>query len=77
MPRLKGLHSQALAVALLVEEEDGGTRCSLRSKSLVDVNAVARQFGGGGHARAAGLTIPEGLPAAKAKILAALSRELE
>lgn len=66
-----------IAVALLVEEEDGGTRCSLRSKTLVDVNAVARQFGGGGHARAAGLTIPEGLPEAKAKILAALSRELE
>lgn len=32
-------------------------KVSLRSKSYVDVNAVAKQFGGGGHVRAAGCTM--------------------
>ena len=49
------------AWALLVEQADGGTRCSLRSRAGVDVNAVAGQLGGGGHARAAGATL-EGSP---------------
>jgi bifunctional oligoribonuclease and PAP phosphatase NrnA len=66
-----------IVTALLVEEEDGGTRCSLRSKSTVDVNAVAQQFGGGGHARAAGLTMPDGLTEARTKMIAVLNRELQ
>ena len=45
------------AWVLLVEQEDGGTRCSLRSRAGFDVNAVAGQLGGGGHARAAGVTL--------------------
>jgi len=40
--------------ALLVEEEDGRIRLSLRSKRDVDVARIAAIFGGGGHARAAG-----------------------
>jgi phosphoesterase RecJ-like protein len=65
-----------IAVALLVEQDDGGTRCSLRSKSTVDVNAVAQSFGGGGHARAAGLTMNEKIEQAKKKIIAALMEKL-
>ena len=33
-------------------------RVSLRSKGAIDVAAVARQFGGGGHKNAAGCTVP-------------------
>ena len=33
-------------------------KVSLRSKSYVDVNKVASYFGGGGHVRAAGCTMP-------------------
>jgi len=40
--------------ALLVEEDDGRIRLSLRSKRDVDVARIAELFGGGGHARAAG-----------------------
>ena len=40
--------------ALLVEEDDGRIRLSLRSKRDVDVARIAGLFGGGGHARAAG-----------------------
>lgn len=48
------------------------TKVSLRSKAVagsVDVNAVAKEFGGGGHVRAAGAKIAIGLEEAKAKLL--------
>lgn len=40
--------------ALLKEEQPGKFRISLRSRETVDVSALAHEFGGGGHARAAG-----------------------
>lgn len=48
------------------------TKVSLRSSGPIDVNAIARQFGGGGHVKAAGATIP--LPAAEVveRVLAAV-----
>lgn len=36
---------------------DGGTKISFRSNGAVDVNALARRFGGGGHVRAAGALV--------------------
>ena len=51
-------------VAMLLTEVPDGTKVSLRSRSRVDVGALAAAFGGGGHARAAGFTF-EG-PAADA-----------
>jgi bifunctional oligoribonuclease and PAP phosphatase NrnA len=41
-------------VALLFREVGDGTKVSLRSNGEVDVNAVAREFGGGGHRKASG-----------------------
>lgn len=44
-------------VVLLTETPEGEVKMSFRSKpgeGAVDVNALARRFGGGGHARAAG-----------------------
>lgn len=41
-------------VAMFLYPVDGKYKISLRSNYLVDVNAVARHFGGGGHVRAAG-----------------------
>jgi len=47
---------QGVEVSLLcMERTDGSSRISLRSKRLVDVCAVARHFGGGGHIRASGI----------------------
>ena len=44
---------------LMIEPPDGSAiRVSLRSKGQVDVARFAEQFGGGGHARAAGLKLP-------------------
>jgi phosphoesterase RecJ-like protein len=45
------------AVALYTEQPDGSIQVSLRSRGPVDVNRVARRYGGGGHAHAAGATL--------------------
>ena len=63
-------------VALLFKEvEPGMVKVSMRSKSVADVNAVAKRFGGGGHARAAGLTMKAPLERVQEKVLAAAREE--
>ena len=63
-------------VAVLMKEvEAGKCRASMRSKG-VDVSAIATEFGGGGHVRAAGCTIEEPLGVAKAKLLQAISHHI-
>ena len=48
---------RAVDCAVLVREEEGKVRLSLRSKERYDVNRLAADmFGGGGHRRAAGAT---------------------
>ena len=42
------------AVAFFKEVDDGEWRVSLRSKGGVDIGAIARRYGGGGHRNAAG-----------------------
>jgi phosphoesterase RecJ-like protein len=60
------------ATALLKEKRDGSVKISLRSVPGVDVSAVARQFGGGGHRQAAGATLNGPLAEAEAQLLVAL-----
>lgn len=43
-------------VGLLLEREDGSVKVSLRSRGRINVNRVARAFGGGGHVYASGAT---------------------
>ncbi|MFW6079850.1 MAG: DHH family phosphoesterase [Gemmatimonadota bacterium] len=60
-------------VALLFRQvKDGSTKVSLRSNGDVDVNAIARRFGGGGHIRASGALIGEPLDAARGEVLDAV-----
>lgn len=50
--------TKGVEVAILITEvEPGVNKVSLRSNNIVDVNAVAQKFGGGGHIRAAGCTM--------------------
>jgi phosphoesterase RecJ-like protein len=49
----------------------GQVKASFRSTGSVDVNAFARQFGGGGHARAAGALIPGSLNVVCERVLRA------
>ena len=65
------------AAALFVEPLDGGAiRVSLRSKGKLDVAALAERFGGGGHARAAGLKLTGDFAAAHRAVVAALCAEM-
>lgn len=50
---------------------EGGTKISFRSNGVMDVNALARSFGGGGHIKAAGALISEAVPEARVKVLEA------
>lgn len=45
---------------LITEAEVGKVKVSLRSDKVVDVSEIAAKFGGGGHVRASGITIPGG-----------------
>jgi phosphoesterase RecJ-like protein len=67
-----------VVVACLFEEIDPElTRISLRSKSeAVDVNAIAKQFGGGGHPAAAGARLPGRPVATQRRVLGAIRRAL-
>jgi phosphoesterase RecJ-like protein len=61
---------RGVRVALLFRElHDGTTKVSLRSTGDADVAAVARRLGGGGHTKASGAVVPEGLEAAEARVL--------
>lgn len=62
-------------VVLIIEPAEGVTKLSYRSKpgpNAVDVNQLAQQFGGGGHARAAGATVRQPLDAVQRQVLAQL-----
>ncbi|GMA61517.1 bifunctional oligoribonuclease/PAP phosphatase NrnA [Alicyclobacillus fastidiosus] len=62
---------------LLRERPDGKVKASLRSKRQVDVSVIAQQFGGGGHARAAGCVLEGPLTMARQRIEAVVSSVLE
>jgi bifunctional oligoribonuclease and PAP phosphatase NrnA len=47
----------------------GKVKVSFRSTGSVDVNQFARQFGGGGHAKAAGALVPGSLEVVRAKVI--------
>lgn len=62
---------EAVEVVLLLRETRGGeVRLSARSKGEFDANALARDFGGGGHRKAAGATLPGPLEAARERVVA-------
>lgn len=59
-------------VALLFRQTlDGATKVSFRSNGDIDVNAIARQFGGGGHVKAAGALIGGPLESTRPRVLEA------
>jgi phosphoesterase RecJ-like protein len=55
--------------ALMREIGDREIRVSLRSRSELDVSGLAEQYGGGGHRKAAGLTIHDSLESARSRII--------
>ena len=62
-------------VAILFKEAGETTRISVRTKpGGVDATVLAGKFGGGGHARAAGATVPLPVDQARPAVLAEASR---
>jgi phosphoesterase RecJ-like protein len=64
------------AAAVFVEREDERVEVGLRARPGFDVAQVALQFGGGGHALAAGCTLPGPLEEAQARLLTVLKAGL-
>ncbi len=64
---------QGVEVGLLFRETvRGATKISFRSNGSVDVNAIARRFGGGGHVKASGALVERPLPETKQEVLEAV-----
>lgn len=70
---------RGVQLAVFFEElPDGKIRVSMRSKQRrFDVCKIAAEFGGGGHALAAGIRMTGPLEAAKQLVLAAIRRSIE
>jgi phosphoesterase RecJ-like protein len=65
---------------IFVEQKNGHVKVSWRAQPGIDVSQIALQFGGGGHAAAAGADIPGSLEQIQAQVLGAtralLARQL-
>jgi len=61
---------------ILVEQIDGGSKISFRSRCDLDCSDLAAQFGGGGHKAAAGAFVEGDFAAAQKKILAAVRQAM-
>ncbi|MEF8793760.1 DHH family phosphoesterase [Thiohalorhabdus sp.] len=72
----RSVASVEVAVQLRPTPEGTAYKVSLRSKKLVDVSRVAEQFGGGGHARAAGCRLEGTLCQVRERLVATIQDEL-
>ncbi len=73
----EALRLKTVKVAVLLVEQSDCVRVSFRSRSGIDVAALAGRFGGGGHARASGMRTTDDLDAVKKQIVTACTEELE
>lgn len=73
-----GLQIKGVEVSILIKEIENGVKASLRSKNDIDVRCIAEKLGGGGHVKAAGITLKGfSLEEAKNKILDEVEKELK
>ena len=72
----KALEVEGVRMAILATEREEGVKLSLRAVEPDTVNDIAKQFGGGGHAQAAGVTMQMTVSDAVNTILAAMSAKL-
>ncbi len=63
--------------ALFKEQPDGATKVSLRAAEPYDAAAIAAQFGGGGHVRAAGFSLAADVDTAVSRVLPILQDAIE
>lgn len=63
----------SLAAVILVEQRSGGFKLSFRSRCDLDCSLLAKQFGGGGHKKAAGAFLDKPYEEARNAVLAAVT----
>lgn len=63
------LEARDVQAVVLFKELKDALRVSVRSKALIDVRAVARAYGGGGHRNAAGFSVSPPLETARPKVV--------
>ena len=68
---------EILTVAFFKENGPGDWRVSMRSKGDIDVNAIAKEFGGGGHKNASGCSAKGDLPVLQAMFEQKLTLAIE
>lgn len=70
---------EGVVLAMTIEARDNGktTKFSFRSKGNLDVAALARHFGGGGHKNASGLNLPCPVEEAKEKVVPYFAQAVE
>ncbi len=76
VPQLR-LTKGVLCAVFLYETTAGDVKISLRSIDPFDVNAIAQQFGGGGHVRASGANMNGSLDTCIHRVLKAIEKALE
>lgn len=65
---------EGVQIGVTLRQVEGGRgKISVRSAPGVDASAICAKLGGGGHAAAAGATVPGGIDGAKSAILSAIS----
>jgi phosphoesterase RecJ-like protein len=73
---LRSVKSAEVAI-LFREESDGLIKINLRSKKKINVQKIANELGGGGHARAAGVSIRGSLSRVSDKVLKTVQKHLK
>ncbi len=72
-----GRDVEGVEVSIFIRETEKGNKISLRSNDYVNVSDACAVFGGGGHPKAAGCTIPGTIDQAKEMIVKEISRLLK
>jgi phosphoesterase RecJ-like protein len=65
------------AVVFFKQVDADTYRVSMRSKGDIDIGAVAKEFGGGGHKNAAGCTVKGAIDALQARFVDAIAGAIE
>jgi bifunctional oligoribonuclease and PAP phosphatase NrnA len=65
------------AVVFFKQEKDSEYRVSLRSKGDIDIGAVAKEYGGGGHKNAAGCTVRGNIDDLRRSLVEKVARAIE
>lgn len=72
-----GRNVEGVEIAVMLREvENGIGKVSVRTSPNFDAAKICARFGGGGHAAAAGGSVPGGIEAAKKAVLASISQDI-